>query len=122
MTIAVWIVSGILAALYLFAGFSKVTQPREKLLKNFPYVETVGVTQTRVIGVLEILGAIGLIVPALTGILPVLTTIAAIGLVLVQVGAIIVHVIRKEASKSLPMNLGLLLAAAFVAVGRLLGF
>lgn len=122
MTIAVWIVSGILAALYLFAGFSKATQKPDKLRANFPYVETVGVPQTRVIGVLEILGAIGLIVPVLTGILPWLSTVAAIGLVLVQVGAIIVHVIRKEASKSLPMNLGLLLAAGFVAVGRLLGF
>ena len=122
MTIAVWIVSGILAALYLFAGFSKVTQSPDKLRANFPYVETVGVRQTRVIGVLEMLGAIGLIVPVLTGILPVLTPIAAIGLVLVQVGAIIVHARRNEAAKSLPMNLGLLLAAAFVAVGRLLGF
>lgn len=122
MTIAVWIVSGILAALYLFAGVTKATQAPNKLLKNFPYVETVGVKQTRVIGVLEILGAIGLIVPVLTGILPWLATVAAIGLVLVQVGAIIVHAMRKEVAKSLPMNLGLLLAAAFVAVGRILGF
>lgn len=122
MTIAIWIVSGILAALYLFAGFSKLTQKPDKLRTNFPFVETVGVPQTRVIGALEIIGAVGLIVPALTGILPWLSTAAAIGLVLIQIGAIIVHVIRKEASKSLPMNLGLLVAAAFVAVGRLLGF
>ena len=115
MTIAVWIVSGLLAAMYLFAGFSKATQKPDKLRANFPFVDTVGIPQARVIGVIEILGAIGLI-------LPVLTIVAAIGLVLVQVGAIIVHIIRKEATKGLPMNLGLLLAAAFVAVGRLLGF
>lgn len=121
MTIAVWIVSGLLAALYLFAGFSKLTQKPDKLLTNFPYVETVGVRATRVIGAIEILGAIGLIVPVLTGILPVLTPLAAVGLALVQVGAIIVHLRRGE-FKGLPMNVVLLLLAAFVAVVRFLGY
>ena len=65
--------------------------------------------------------AIGLIVPPLTGMLPILAPIAAVGLVLVQVGAIIVHVMRNE-TKALGMNVVLLLLAAFVAVGRFLGF
>jgi uncharacterized membrane protein YphA (DoxX/SURF4 family) len=121
MTIAVWIVSGLLALLYLFAGSQKTFLGAEKVAKNFPWSETVGLRATRVIGVAEMLGAIGLILPVLLGVLPILTPVAAIGLVLIQVGAIIVHVRRKE-TKGLPMNALLLLLAAFVAVVRLLGY
>lgn len=118
MIIAVWIVSGLLALLYLFAGFQKSTLAPEKLHAQFPYSETTGVPATRVIGVLEILGAIGLIVPALTGILPFLSTLAALGLVLVQVGAIIIHAYRKELGKQTVMNVALLLLALFVTLAR----
>lgn len=121
MTIAVWIVSGVLALLYLFAGVQKSFLPEDRIMKNFPYTETTGLRVTRVVGVLEILGAIGLILPALTGILPILSALAAIGLALIQVGAIIVHVRRNEFA-SLPMNVVLLLLAAFIAVVRLLGY
>lgn len=121
MTIAVWIVSGILAALYLLAGVQKLFLPEETIMKRFPYTETVGLRVTRVVGAFEILGAIGIIVPVLTGILPVLTPIAAIGLALLQAGAIVVHLRRNEA-KVVPANLALLLIAAFVAVVRLLGY
>ncbi len=122
MTIAVWIVSGILAAMYLLAGIQKTFLPEEKIMKSFPYTETTGLRVTRIVGVLEMLAAIGLIVPVLTGILPILTPLAAIGLVLIQVGAIIVHARRKELGAMTTMNVVLLLLAAFVAVGRLLGY
>lgn len=121
VTIAVWIVSGILALMYVLAGAQKAFLPAEKIAKNFPWSETVGLRATRVIGVLELLGAVGLIVPVLTGILPILTPIAAIGLVLVQAAALVLHVRRNE-YKMLPMNVVLLLLAAFVAVARLLGY
>lgn len=121
MTIAVWIVSGLLALMYAFAGGQKALLPAEKITKNFPWSETVGLRSTRVIGVLEVLAAIGLIVPVLTGILPILTPIAALGLVLVQIAAIVLHASRKEFAM-LPMNVALLLLAAFVAVVRLLGY
>jgi uncharacterized membrane protein len=121
MTIAVWIVSGILAALYLFAGVQKTFLPEDKIMKSFPYTETTGLRVTRIVGVLEIIGAIGLILPALTGIAPILSAFAALGLVLIQVGAVAVHIRRNE-YKMLPMNLVLLLLAAFVAVGRFLGY
>jgi uncharacterized membrane protein YphA (DoxX/SURF4 family) len=68
------------------------------------------------IGVLEVLGAIGLIVPAATGIAPILTPVAALGLALVMAAAVLVHVRRKEQFAS-PLVLGVL--ALVVAVLRL---
>ncbi|WDG18187.1 DoxX family protein [Microbacterium sp. Clip185] len=69
-------------------------------------------------GVVEVLGAVGLILPPLTGIAPILAPIAAIGLVLVQLGAVVFHLRRGEA-KVVPMNLVLLMLAVAAAV---LGF
>ena len=121
MTIAVWIVSGLLAAMYLFAGFNKSLLPVEKLNKQFPFSLVTGTRNARLIGVAQVLGAIGLILPPLTGIVPILAAWAAVGLALVQVSAIIFHV-RQGELKVLPMNVVLLLLAVFVAVGRFLGF
>jgi DoxX-like family len=118
MEIALWIVSGLLAAAYLFAGANKVLRPKDKLVATgLAWAEDFSPATIKFIGTVEILGAIGLILPWLTGILPVLTPIAATGLVLVQVLAIIVHFRRHEA-KVVPMNFVLLLAALFVAVFR----
>jgi uncharacterized membrane protein len=118
MLIAVWIVGGLLALLYLFAGFTKTFTPKDKLQPKMPYVEDFSAGQVKAIGVTEIVGAVGLVVPALTGIAAILTPIAAFGLALVQVVAIVVHVRRKE--YSLGFNIGLLVAALFVGVGWLI--
>jgi uncharacterized membrane protein len=117
MNIAVWIVSGLLAAAYLFAGLNKATQPKAKLVTTLPWAEDFAPNTIKLIGVVEVLGAIGLVVPWLTGIAPVLTPLAATGLVIVQVLAAVVHVRRHEA-KALPINAILLLLALFVAVVR----
>lgn len=117
MTIALWIVGGLLALLYLFAGFTKALTPKAKLLTQMPYTEDFSAWQVKVIGIVEILGAIGLIVPKLTGIVPILTPIAALALAIVQVGAIIVHLRRKE--YGVGINIGLLVAALFVGIGWL---
>jgi hypothetical protein len=71
----------------------------------------------KVVGILELMGAAGLILPGLTKILPILTPIAAVGLVLTMVGAIVVHLPRKEYA-NVGGNVVLLLMAAFVAYGR----
>jgi hypothetical protein len=68
----------------------------------------------------EILGALGVILPWLTGIAPILTPIAAVGLVVVQIGALRVHLVRNE-RQPLPANVLLLLLAGFAAVGRFRG-
>ncbi|GHD82043.1 DoxX-like protein [Salinibacterium amurskyense] len=121
MTIAVWIVSGLLALAYLAAGGQKITVAKDKAFTTFPWAEGAGIPILRVVGVLEVLGAIGLIVPVLTGILPILTPIAAVGLVLVQAVAMIIHARRGE-FKALPVNAVLLLLALFVAIARFAGF
>ena len=117
MNIAVWIVSGLLAAAYLIAGLNKVTQPKVKLVGSLPWTEDFSPATLKFIGIVEVLGAIGLILPWLTGIAPVLTPLAATGLVIVQALAVVVHLRRHEA-KVLPINLVLLLLALFVAVVR----
>lgn len=111
MIVAYWIVAGLLALVYLAAGIIKVARPKEQLqAAGMAYVEDFGSPSVKLIGLVEILGALGLILPALTGIAPWLTVVSAIGLVLVQVGGIVVHVRRGESSK-LGINVGLLVLA-----------
>lgn len=119
MNIALWIVSGILAAIYLAAGLAKLATPKAKLESNarMGWVEDFSQGAVRGIGAAEVLGAIGLIVPEATGIAPILTPIAALGLVAIQAGAIVTHLRRKE-PQVLPVNIVLLLLALFVAIGR----
>jgi hypothetical protein len=96
----------------------KATQPLDQLAKRMDWVSSTPPTFVRSIGIAEVLGAIGLILPLATGILPGLTVAAAVGLVLVQLAASAFHVSRNEVSR-LPVNLVLLLLAAFVVYGRL---
>jgi hypothetical protein len=122
VNIALWVVQVLLALVYLAAGGLKVARPREQLVATgrFDWMKDGSDAGVKAIGAIEVLGALGLILPELTGIAPILTPIAAVGLVVVQVGAIRVH-LRLGERKSLPANVILLLLAAFVAVGRLLG-
>lgn len=117
MNIALWIAAGLLAALFLGAGLAKMFQPREKLLEKTPWVEDFTDGQVKAIGAVEVLGAIGLILPAVTGILPVLVPLAAVGLAITMVLAAIVHIRRGETS-FIGVNLALAAIAAFVAWGR----
>jgi hypothetical protein len=73
-------------------------------------------SQVRMIGLLEVLGALGVILPAATGILPWLTPLAAGGLVLTMLGAMLIHLRRKE-YQVLPVNLVLLILAAVIVIG-----
>ncbi len=117
MNIALWIVQALLALAFGMAGIMKLTQPKEKLVGQMAWVEDFTPTIVKLIGTLELLGAIGLILPLLTGILPWLTPLAAVGLVLTMLGAMATHVRRRE-YQMLVVNLVLLLLAAFVAYGR----
>ncbi|GAB2961627.1 DoxX family protein [Amycolatopsis acidiphila] len=122
MNIALWIAQGLLALVYLAAGGLKVVRPREQLAAsgNFDWMKDSSDTGVKAVGLVEILGALGVILPWLTGIAPILTPIAAVGLVVVQIGALRVHLVRDE-RQPLPANVLLLLLAAFAAVGRFLG-
>jgi hypothetical protein len=99
------------------AGVTKLSQPKEKLAVNLPWVEDFSPGTVRLIGALELLAALGLILPLLTGMLPGLTAWAAVGLVAIMIGAAVTHARRKE-PRAIAFNLALLALAAFVAVGR----
>lgn len=124
MLIAYWIVAGLLALAYLAAGAQKIFRTPDKLVASgIGWAKDLPLAVVRLIGAAEVLGAVGLILPPLTGIAPILAPIAAIGLVLVQVGAVVFHLTRRE-PKVLPMNLVLLLVAlaATILGFRLLSF
>jgi len=117
MNIALWIIQILVALAFLMAGGMKVSQPTDKLKNNMAWAAHMTPGIVRLIGTLEILGAIGLILPAVTHILPWLTPVAAIGLVLTMIGASIVHIRLKEFSR-LGVPLILLLLALFIVYGR----
>ena len=113
MTYALWIVQILLAALFLFAGGMKLVLPLEKLAGP---VALPGLL-VRFIGMVEVLGAVGLILPAALRIKPGLTPLAALGLVIVMIGAVVITLIGGEAFAAvISVVVGLL--AAFVAYGR----
>ncbi len=114
MELAYWIVAGLLAVFYLYAGGKKAAQSPEQLQPMMGWVDTIPMPLVRTVGALEILGAIGLILPPLTGIATWLAAAAAIGLVLIQVGGIFVHVSRGEA-RLIGLNIALLVTAAATA-------
>jgi uncharacterized membrane protein len=117
MNIALWIVAGLLAVAFLGAGVTKLTQPKEKLADRMAWVEDFSPGTVKLIGGLELLAAIGLILPALTGIAPILVPLAATGLAVIMALAVITHVRRHE-PQVIVFNLVLLALAAFVAWGR----
>jgi uncharacterized membrane protein len=115
VVVAYWIVASLLALMYLYSGGTKVLRSRQQLQPLMGWVETTPMAAVRTIGVLEVAGAVGLIVPPLTGVLPWLAIAAASGLVLVQVGAFVVH-IRRHEFRVLGLN-AVLLVLACVAIG-----
>lgn len=114
MTYVLWIVQAVLALVFLLAGGMKILTPLDVLYTQMP-LPLPGVF-IRFIGVCEVLGALGLILPGLTRIRPELTSLAARGLVLVMVGAVMFTPPTDLALAAIPAVLGLL--AAFVAYGR----
>ena len=117
MNIFLWVLQILLAAMFAAAGIMKATQPKEKLAGQLAWVEDYSANTVRLIGVLELLGAIGLILPAATHILPILTPIAATGLAVVMALAINTHRRRHEPSGMIFAAV-LLVLLVIVAWGR----
>ena len=116
MTYVLWLAQILLALTFLAAGVLHAFR-YEQARRQLPWVSAVPRDQVRLIGLLELLGALGVILPAVTGVLPWLTPLAAAGLGLIMLSAIVFHLSRREPGNAL--GLGLLLAVAvFVAVGR----
>ncbi len=118
MNTILWIFQIILAMLFLMVGAMKIMQPKEKMAEKMAWVDDFSQSQIRGIGMLEILGALGLVLPGLTGILPILAPLSALGLALTMIGAFITHLRRKEIAPTGVINLMLFAVAAFVAYGR----
>ncbi|MCU1519598.1 MAG: DoxX family protein [Pseudarthrobacter sp.] len=118
MNIVLWIVTAVLALAFLAAGTMKIAQPKAKLAATGQgWVEDFSDGAVKGIGVLEVLAAIGLILPALLGVATVLVPAAAVGLVLLMAGAAFTHGRRHEAP-NVAINLVLAILAAGVAVAR----
>jgi hypothetical protein len=114
MNKGLWIVQALLAALFLFTGGVKLVVPVEEMTKEMPQMPGMFL---RFIGVCEILGAFGLVLPGVTGISPGLTPLAASGLVIIMIGAtVITLMIAPGAMALVPFISGVL--CAFVAYGR----
>ena len=113
MTRALWVVQSLLALLFLFAGGMKLILPIEEMTKQMPLPGAF----LRFIGVAELLGGLGLVLPGLTGIRPGLTPLAAAGLVIIMIGATVLSAVSGGIVPALfPLVTGLLLV--FVVYGR----
>ena len=115
--ITLWVAQVALALMFLMAGFMKLAQPIEELAKSLPWASQVPEAFVRFIGLSELLGGLGLILPAALRIKPVLTPWAAVGLAVVMVLASGFHVSRGESSV-IGMNFILAAVAVFIAWGR----
>ncbi|MET9854648.1 DoxX family protein [Streptomyces sp. NPDC006450] len=110
MNIAYWIVAGLLALFYLYAGTLKVFRSPDRLRPMMSWVDRMPLTALRALGTVEVLGATGLILPPLTGIALPLASAAAGGFVLLQAGAIAVHLTGGDGR--IALNVGLVTTAA----------
>lgn len=117
--VGLWVVQVLLGAAFMMSGFVKLTQPFAELTQTMTWAADLPQGLVRFIGLAELLGGIGLILPAATRIQPLLTGYAAIGLLLVMVLAAGFHASRGE-YRFIGINAVLGGLAAFVAWGRLL--
>ncbi|MGW4636137.1 DoxX family protein [Nocardia sp. NPDC004415] len=119
MSVLLWIMAGLLAAVFLPAGVMKLVTPYEKLAADprMGWAQDFSPGMVKTIGALEVAGAVGVILPGLFGIAPVLVPLAAVGLGLVAIGAIITHLRRGEIPNTFPLVVFVVMAA-IVAWGR----
>jgi uncharacterized membrane protein YphA (DoxX/SURF4 family) len=118
MNVLLWTVASLLALAFLAAGGMKLARPKEELAKSgLGWTEDFSAGTVKLIGGLEVLAAVGLILPPLLKITPVLAPLAALGLVLLMIGAAITHARRKE-TPMIGINMVLLVLAAVVVWGR----
>lgn len=115
MNIALWIIQAILAVIFLLEGYTKATTPMDMLVEQMPWAGDFP-TLARVVGVLEMLGSVGLLVPALLRI-PLVTAFAALGIFLIMILAFLFHLTRGEFDV-IPFNLLFAAFTGFVAWGR----
>lgn len=117
MNIALWIVAGLLAAVYLAAGSVKLLRPKEELVEQMKWTKDVSARTVHGVGAIEVLGALGVVLPGALRVATALVPLAAVGLALVQVGAAITN-LRHDEANHVALNVVLIALAVFVAWGR----
>jgi uncharacterized membrane protein YphA (DoxX/SURF4 family) len=119
MNVFLWIVAGVLAAFFLAAGATKLTQSKAKLEANpqMKWTEDFSAGTLKFIGAMEVLGALGLILPGILDVATILVPLAASGLAIIMLGAIVTHARRKEYPQ-IGINTVLLILALIVAIFR----
>ena len=120
MNLALWIAAGLLAGVALAGGITKTFLPKEKLAahEGGRWTADAGVGFVKTLGVLELLAAVGLILPAVAGVAPVMVPVTAACWVLLMIGAMITHG-RLGQARLVLLTFGYLLLAVFVTWGRL---
>lgn len=118
MNVLLWILQSLLALAFLGAGIVKLSQPKDKLKAQMEWVNHTSATNVKLVGVVEVIGALGVILPAVTKIATVLVPIAAIGLAITMAMAILVHVRLHEPVAKAVGAIVLLILAVVVAWGR----
>ncbi|MEV6278252.1 DoxX family protein [Nocardia sp. NPDC051832] len=120
MNIALWIAAGLLAVAALAAGGSKLVLPKAKLSGNpgGDWAADSSDAFVKTLGVLEVLAAIGLILPAVLDIAPILVPVTAVCWILLMIGAMIAHLRYEGGAKFAAANAAYIVLAAFIAWGR----
>lgn len=116
INILLWVAQGLVAAMFFFAFYAKLLQPVEETAKTMPWVAEQPALAT-IAGIADLLGALGLILPAALRIQPKLTTFAAYGGVLLMVAGVVFHLMRGEA-EVIGLNIILIALLAFIIWGR----
>ncbi|KFF12911.1 hypothetical protein IW15_09000 [Chryseobacterium soli] len=121
MNIILWIIQGLLSAFFIMPGYGKITGSKEKHIADGHLKTNSSIIPIRILGVLELLGCVGIIVPWLTGIAPILTPITAVCFCIIMVAGMLVHTSKQE-YKMLPMLIIVFILSAVVAYHRFAGF
>lgn len=117
MHITLWIAQSLLAVLFFMTGVIKLAMPIEKIAEMLPWVANAPAALVRFIGISELLGAVGLVLPAALRIIPYLTPLAAVGVAIVMVLATAFHLFRGEVAHIL-VPIVVFFIAVFIAWGR----
>lgn len=117
MHIILWVMQGLFAAMFIMAGLTKAFQPIEAMAESMPWVRDVPLTLVRFIGVSELIGGIGLVLPSLLRIKPMLSVWAATGIAIIMLLAGVLHTSRGEFS-GIIVNVLFMAVLGFIAWGR----
>jgi uncharacterized membrane protein YphA (DoxX/SURF4 family) len=117
MNTTLWIIQSLLAAFFIMAGLGKIRNSKQQHIADGHIKPGASIIPIRILGMLELLGCIGIIVPWLTGIAPILTPITAFCFCLVMLGALVVHFQKKE-YKFLPLPIAIIVLSMAVACFR----